>query len=209
MAGETRGERNARLQQELGSILERLEQIRTELGEQAAGEESPEDRRRRFLLLPGGLAALVGLLGARPARAARNSKTIAASTVSAVGGAIGGAAITAAVMTHSGAPPHAGPAPTLLPPEPIPTAGITPTASPTQDRARPRHTALLPPIVVPSRRRGGVPSLPSAAPPGPGPSPSAIPAPTTPPGTPSPSSPGPSPSCVILLEVGRIITVCV
>lgn len=174
-------------------------------GEEGGGEgDTPEQRRRRFVIIPGSLAGIAAFLGAAPAWASRHGKSAATGLV----GAAAGAAVTAAVITHPASAPNTAPAPPYLPPVPVPTASTTPQQTPEQTRPRPRRAHVPSPIIIPSRRRGSSAPTPAAAsaPPGSAPSRSTPPAPSPGRSTPVPTS---DPSCVVLLEVGRIITVCV
>lgn len=191
------------IHREMGERVAEIEALERELEAQAAGEESPEQRRRGFILYRGGLsavAAIIAALRATPARATRHARTLAAATA----GFAGGAVLTAATVGAGAPAPHTAPPPLPLP---SPSATLNPHTPPL--RPSPRRS-LPPTIIVPARRRSPsaspVPAAP-AGPPPPGPStaPSALP---PPPATLSSPATSASPTCVVMVEVDRIITVC-
>jgi hypothetical protein len=194
---------------EEGQLAARLAAIRTEMtgiDRELASLQSPERRRRAFRVITGGAAGAAALLASGPAWASRHSRTIAASTVSAVGGAVAGTAVTVAVMGHPAAGPHTEPVPPYLSALPAPTATLDTSPSPQHTRPRGKRTPPLPPILTPASRRRSPAPAPTAPDAGP-------PTPPTPVGSPTPASsttqPSPSGSCLIVLEVDRILRVCV
>lgn len=208
MAGEGRQERNARLQAELGRIVERLAQIRRELEEDAAeaDELTPEERRRGFRVIGGGAAGIAAIVAAAPAWAREHGRVVAAGFATAAGGAV----ITAAVLAHPGAAPHGGSAPSPFPPVPA-TATAHPSTFARGRHPTPHRTTVPPAIVIPSRRRSATPTvlaLGSAAP-----EPEPFPSLQTPSLLPSsiPALPSPSSSCLIFVEMtplNPILTLC-
>lgn len=198
LSDETGDDRLRQLADELASIQRRVAEIQQELEQ----NQGPGERRRRFYLIPGGLAAL-GATGAA-VRWARENWKPATATAAAAGGA---GVLAAGLLTHPAPQP-----PTAQPPPPVvvttvpmtPTAAVIPTAHPSPGRPRPS----VPPVLPPPVRRRTAPAVPVAAPTSPAgpppapptsPAPSSIPAPSASP-TPPPGTTPPVPARVCLLR---------
>lgn len=209
-AGDERTQLARRLSEirtELAAIERRIEQ-RLGRAAGAVGEESPEEKRRRFKVITGGAGgvAAAGLWVRHHGR----------DLTSALAGAAGGAAVTAAVIGHPGALPNVAPPPPHVPTAAVSTIGGTPAPgpTPTQERPRRRTPTTLPPIAVPTlRRRSGPPALIEQPATTPGPQPTLAAAPTVA-SSPAPSASrprpvaSPTPTCTVLLEASPILRVC-
>lgn len=165
-------------------------------------EETPEERRRRFMVIPGergpGLLLPLAFLAASLRRHWRPATTAA--------GAAGAAAVIATALLAHGSPqpyPHAGVPPTRS--ATPTTASASPSAAPSQSptaKPKPRRTPRVPAVpVAPFTRTRRPTAAASGAPSGPvGPSP--------PPSRPA-STTSPTPSCSLIYVVALgVIKVC-
>lgn len=216
MGGDDDQERRAQLKARLREIARELDDIMQELGEVP---DEPGERRKRFILYPGGLAG-IGAIAATTRWTRQHARAVAASSVAAGGVA----ALAAAVLAHPGAAPYP-----LLGRHPAPherTAASAPM-SPTADASSlahprpPKPHVTLPPVLPPPVRRRSAPAVPGSSAPSPSeppppthtPPPAAEPSrsPSPPTGTPTPSSsPTPAPSetlCLIDLDVTVLIPI--